>query len=113
VRRTQPGALKGKNDKDALHSMRLTATLETGDERYAWLNKAVVIASSARSGTQGMYIVTMEIWQAADSREPCSRVAQSCTMHMKSCRRLSMPFEPMPLLEVQLAFTHYVSFWEL
>ncbi len=47
------------NEKSVLNlqhpsfSMRLQVTMETGDERYAWLNKAVVIASSARSGTQG------------------------------------------------------------
>jgi hypothetical protein len=36
-------------------SMRLQVTMETGDERYSWLNKAVIIASSARSGKQGVY----------------------------------------------------------
>lgn len=35
------------------YSFRLTLTMETGDERYAWLNKAVVLASAARSGKQG------------------------------------------------------------
>lgn len=34
-------------------SMRLNCFFETGDERYKWLNKQVVIASSARCGTQG------------------------------------------------------------
>jgi hypothetical protein len=35
--------------------MRLNCFFETGDERYSWLNKQVVIASSARCGTQGEY----------------------------------------------------------
>lgn len=30
------------------YRMRLHVTAETGDERYSWLNQAVVIASSAR-----------------------------------------------------------------
>jgi hypothetical protein len=33
--------------------MRLACFFETGDERYKWINEAVVIASSARCGNQG------------------------------------------------------------
>lgn len=33
--------------------MRLTVVLETGDPRYEWLNKAVIIASAAKSGNYG------------------------------------------------------------
>ena len=33
--------------------MRLVCFFETGDERYQWLNREVVIASSARCGDQG------------------------------------------------------------
>jgi hypothetical protein len=43
--------------------MRLTVMMETGDERYAWVNKAVVIASSARCGNQGEWrLLTMLIF---------------------------------------------------
>lgn len=35
--------------------MRLSCYFETGDERYSWLNREVVIASSARCGEQGTY----------------------------------------------------------
>lgn len=34
-------------------SMRLVCFFETGDERYKWINREVVIASSARCGNQG------------------------------------------------------------
>lgn len=34
--------------------MRLNCFMETGDERYNWLNDLVVIASSARCGNQGV-----------------------------------------------------------
>ncbi|KAK1924564.1 hypothetical protein DB88DRAFT_539398 [Papiliotrema laurentii] len=37
------------------YCMRLNCFFETGDERYKWLNKLVVIASSARCGNQVVY----------------------------------------------------------
>lgn len=35
--------------------MRLHLMMETGDERYSWLNQAVVVASSGRSGDMVIY----------------------------------------------------------
>jgi len=35
--------------------MRLHLTMETGDERYAWINDGVFIASSGRTGTRVVY----------------------------------------------------------
>lgn len=43
------GAVDGK------FRMRLHCTMETGDERYAWLNEGVFIASSGRVGDQVIY----------------------------------------------------------
>jgi hypothetical protein len=35
--------------------MRLHLTMETGDERYKWVNDGVFIASSGRNGDQVIY----------------------------------------------------------
>jgi hypothetical protein len=40
-------------ESELMGRMRLQCTFETGDERYKWINKEVVIASSARCGDQG------------------------------------------------------------
>jgi hypothetical protein len=37
------------------YMMRLYLKIETGDERYEWLNRRVVIASSGRLGQQVIY----------------------------------------------------------
>ena len=37
------------------YRMRLHVTAETGDERYSWLNQAVMIASAGRVGGQVIY----------------------------------------------------------
>jgi hypothetical protein len=37
------------------YRMRLHLTMETGDERYSWINQGVFVASSARVGDQVIY----------------------------------------------------------
>ena len=37
------------------YKMRLRITAETGDERYSWINQAVIVASAARLGDQVIY----------------------------------------------------------
>lgn len=37
------------------YRMRLNLTMETGDERYSWINQGVFVASSARTGDQVIY----------------------------------------------------------
>lgn len=37
------------------YRMRLHLTMETGDERYSWVNQGVFIASSGRVGNQVIY----------------------------------------------------------
>jgi len=37
------------------YRMRLQLTMETGDERYSWVNQGVFIASSGRVGDQVIY----------------------------------------------------------
>lgn len=37
------------------YRMRLNMKMETGDERYSWINQGVFIASSGRSGDQVIY----------------------------------------------------------
>ena len=37
------------------YKMRLHVTAETGDERYSWLNQAVIVASAGRVGDQVVY----------------------------------------------------------
>ena len=46
----------GKEErKPTEYRMRLHLTAETGDERYSWLNQAVMIASSGRVGDMVIY----------------------------------------------------------
>ncbi len=37
------------------YRMRLHLTMETGDERYSWINQGVFVASSGRNGNQVIY----------------------------------------------------------
>ncbi len=37
------------------YKMRLNLTMETGDERYSWVNSGVFVASSGRVGDQVVY----------------------------------------------------------
>jgi hypothetical protein len=37
------------------YRMRLNLTMETGDERYSWINQGVFIASSGRNGNMVIY----------------------------------------------------------
>ena len=37
------------------YKMRLHKNTETGDERYSWMNLAVIVASAGRLGSQVIY----------------------------------------------------------
>lgn len=46
----------GKEEREPTeYRMRLHLTAETGDERYSWLNQAVMVASSGRVGDMVIY----------------------------------------------------------
>lgn len=44
-----------KNIGPTEYRMRLNMKMETGDERYSWVNQGVFVASSGRSGDQVIY----------------------------------------------------------
>jgi hypothetical protein len=51
----------GENVDPALYYMRTTPLFETGDERYAWLNRIVAVASGARRPAA----VELEVFEVA------------------------------------------------
>jgi hypothetical protein len=51
----------GENVDPALYYMRTTPLFETGDERYAWLNRIVAVASGARRPAA----VELEVYEVA------------------------------------------------
>ncbi len=51
----------GENVDPALYYMRTTPLFETGDERYAWLNRIVAVATGARRPTA----VELEVFEVA------------------------------------------------
>lgn len=64
------------------YKFRLTAKMETGDDRYAWVNTAMWVGSGCRRGAEGLSITPISLI--------LTNSAQSSTMRIASPSRLTL-----------------------